>query len=56
MKVNYDFWNLETCPLWLPEFLDCDGFTSAKEKGLLHLEGKEYVVRDREIVHPRFNM
>jgi len=37
------------------EFLDCDGFTRAKEKGLLRLEGKEYVVRDGEIVHFRFN-
>jgi len=37
------------------EFLDCDGFTRAKEKGLLRLEGKEYVVQDGEIVHFRFN-
>jgi GTP-binding protein YchF len=37
------------------EFLDCDGFAKAKEKGLLRLEGKEYVVRDGEIVHFRFN-
>ena len=37
------------------EFLDCDGFARAKEKGLLRLEGKEYVVRDGEIVHFRFN-
>jgi GTP-binding protein YchF len=37
------------------DFLDCDGFARAKEKGLLRLEGKEYVVRDGEIVHFRFN-
>jgi len=37
------------------EFLECDGFAKAKEKGLLRLEGKEYVVRDGEIVHFRFN-
>jgi GTP-binding protein YchF len=37
------------------EFLACDGFAKAKEKGLLRLEGKEYVVRDGEIVHFRFN-
>ncbi len=37
------------------EFLDCDGFAKAKEKGLLRLEGKEYVVQDGEIVHFRFN-
>jgi GTP-binding protein YchF len=37
------------------EFLACDGFAKAKEKGLLRLEGKEYVVQDGEIVHFRFN-
>jgi GTP-binding protein YchF len=37
------------------DFLDCNGFAKAKEKGLLRLEGKEYVVRDGEIVHFRFN-
>jgi GTP-binding protein YchF len=37
------------------EFLDCSGFAKAKEKGLLRLEGKEYIVRDGEIVHFRFN-
>lgn len=37
------------------EFLECDGFAKAKEKGLLRLEGKEYVVQDGEIVHFRFN-
>ncbi len=37
------------------DFLDCDGFARAKEKGLLRLEGKEYVIQDGEIVHFRFN-
>lgn len=37
------------------DFLACDGFPRAKEKGLLRLEGKEYVVLDGEIVHFRFN-
>jgi GTP-binding protein YchF len=37
------------------DFLDCNGFAKAKEKGLLRLEGKEYVVQDGEIVHFRFN-
>ena len=37
------------------EFLECNGFAKAKEKGLLRLEGKEYVVNDGEIVHFRFN-
>ena len=37
------------------DFLECDGFARAKEKGLLRLEGKDYVVQDGEIVHFRFN-
>jgi len=37
------------------DFLDSEGFARAKEKGLLRLEGKEYVVQDGEIVHFRFN-
>ena len=36
-------------------FLECDGFAKAKERGLLRLEGKEYVIQDGEIVHFRFN-
>ncbi len=36
------------------DFLSCQGFAKAKEKGLLRLEGKEYPVRDGEIVHFRF--
>jgi GTP-binding protein YchF len=37
------------------EFLDSGGFKQAKEKGLLRLEGKEYLILDGEIVHFRFN-
>lgn len=37
------------------EFLDAGSFNTAKEKGLLRLEGKEYIVKDGEIIHFRFN-
>ncbi len=37
------------------DFLDSGGFTNAKEKGVLGLEGKEYIVNDGEIAHFRFN-
>jgi ribosome-binding ATPase YchF (GTP1/OBG family) len=37
------------------DFLECNGFAKAKEKGLLRLEGKEYIVQDGEIVHFRFS-
>lgn len=37
------------------DFLDAKGFHGAKEKGLLRLEGKEYLVKDGEILQFRFN-
>jgi hypothetical protein len=37
------------------DFLEMKGFPQAKEKGLLRLEGKEYIVKDGEIIHIRFN-
>ncbi len=37
------------------DFLTSGGFPQAKEKGLLRLEGKEYLVKDGDIIHFRFN-
>lgn len=37
------------------DFLACDGsYTLAKEKGLMRLEGKDYIVQDGDIMHFRF--
>lgn len=39
------------------DFVACDGdMGRAKEKGLLRLEGKEYVVKDGDIINFRFNV
>ena len=38
------------------DFLACKTFKTAKERGLLRLEGKEYVVRDGDIIEFRFNV
>jgi GTP-binding protein YchF len=38
------------------QFLEAGSFNVAKEKGWLRLEGKEYVVKDGDIVHFRFNV
>ena len=35
------------------KFLDCDGWTAAKEKGLVRLEGKEYIVQDGDVCYFR---
>lgn len=38
------------------DFVAAGGETGAKEKGLMRLEGKEYVVRDGDVMHFRFNV
>jgi len=38
------------------EFFRCGSMANAKTGGKLRLEGKDYVVRDGEIVHVRFNV
>lgn len=38
------------------ELLDCGSYTVAKEKGLVGLEGKDYVVKDGDVILFRFNV
>lgn len=38
------------------DLLDCQSYTVAKEKGLVGLEGKDYVVKDGDVVLFRFNV
>ena len=38
------------------DFLACKGEHGAKEAGKMRLEGKEYVVRDGDVMHFRFNV
>ncbi len=38
------------------DFITCHGESGAKEKGLMRLEGKEYVVKDGDVMHFRFNV
>ena len=38
------------------DYIACNGESGAKEKGLMRLEGKEYVVRDGDVMHFRFNV
>ena len=38
------------------ELLDCGSLSAAKEKGLVRVEGKEYVVQDGDIMHFLFNV
>jgi len=38
------------------DYISCHGEAGAKEKGLMRLEGKEYVVKDGDVMHFRFNV
>ena len=38
------------------EMIACGGVNAAKEKGLLRAEGKEYVVKDGDMIYFRFNV
>ena len=38
------------------DLMACGTYTAAKEKGLVRLEGKEYVVKDGDIILFRFNV
>jgi ribosome-binding ATPase YchF (GTP1/OBG family) len=38
------------------DYIVCNGESGAKEKGLMRLEGKEYVVKDGDVMHFRFNV
>lgn len=38
------------------DYVECGGEQPAKEKGLLRIEGKEYVLKDGDVVHFRFNV
>ncbi|CAM3754595.1 redox-regulated ATPase YchF [Parendozoicomonas haliclonae] len=38
------------------DFIKCNGEKGAKEAGLLRLEGKEYIVKDGDVMHFRFNV
>ncbi|HKL48377.1 MAG TPA: redox-regulated ATPase YchF [Desulfuromonadales bacterium] len=38
------------------DFVACGGETGAREKGLLRVEGKDYIVQDGDVMHFRFNV
>jgi len=38
------------------DFIACKGESGAKEKGKMRLEGKEYIVKDGDVMHFRFNV
>ena len=42
--------------IWWEDFVKLGGEARAREAGKLRIEGKEYVVRDGDVMHFRFNV
>ncbi len=38
------------------DFIACNGEAGARDKGLLRVEGKDYIVKDGDVMHFRFNV
>ena len=38
------------------DLLDCGSYAGAREKGLVRMEGKEYIVKDGDVILFRFNV
>jgi ribosome-binding ATPase YchF (GTP1/OBG family) len=38
------------------DYIQCCGELGAKEKGKLRLEGKDYIVKDGDVIHFKFNV
>jgi ribosome-binding ATPase YchF (GTP1/OBG family) len=38
------------------DYIECEGETKAREVGKLRVEGKEYLVKDGDVMHFRFNV
>ncbi|MBQ1241050.1 MAG: DUF933 domain-containing protein, partial [Lachnospiraceae bacterium] len=38
------------------DLLDCGSYSAARDKGLVRIEGKEYVIKDGDVVLFRFNV
>ena len=42
--------------IWWEDFVRLGGEAKARESGKMSIEGKEYVVRDGDVVHFKFNV
>jgi len=38
------------------DFVQCGSEHAAREKGMLRIEGRDYIVKDGDILHIRFNL
>lgn len=57
-KIHTDFERgfIRAEVVYYKDLLDCKTYNAAKEKGLVRLEGKEYIVKDGDVILFRFNV
>lgn len=57
-KIHSDFERgfIRAEVVFYQDLLDCGSYAAAKDKGLVRLEGKEYVVQDGDVILFRFNV
>ena len=57
-KIHTDFERGFICAevVAYKDLIECGSLAKAKEKGLVRLEGKEYVMKDGDVTHFRFNV
>ncbi|MBQ4529472.1 MAG: redox-regulated ATPase YchF [Lachnospiraceae bacterium] len=57
-KIHTDFERgfIKAEVVYYQDLLDCKTYAAAKEKGLVRVEGKEYVVKDGDVILFRFNV
>ncbi|MDD6234851.1 MAG: redox-regulated ATPase YchF [Lachnospiraceae bacterium] len=57
-KIHSDFERgfIKAEVVYYQDLLDCGSYAAAKEKGLVGIEGKDYVVKDGDVILFRFNV
>lgn len=57
-KIHSDFERgfIRAEVVYYQDLLDCGAYSAAKDKGLVRLEGKEYMVKDGDVILFRFNV
>jgi len=49
-------WFIKAEVISFDDYISCNGESGSKEKGKLRLEGKEYIVKDGDVIHFKFNV
>lgn len=57
-KIHTDFERgfIKAEVIGFDDYIECGGELKAKEQGKLRLEGKEYIVKDGDVIHFKFNV